>query len=299
MNNLITIKKVVKMKRATIIILTIIALGQLFGQTDNKGNPVFNSVSTSENSVGDFMLISNYYTLNNNIENRLSSVFVSENPTLDQIEMAAVNLPSDFFILTKKSKMVVMILLQNLPQREFMTIEMSNNRQKTFVCKLKGDITENRANEIMKENYDPSAKIEKNVLTFNGKNFEIISNKDIEEAVLALIKKEKLDKKKPSNIMLPSKSELQEFILSETKEGGKLDFFTEIKGKEFDGIQIKPGVFSTKQSVALYKWGRACFELGVNTVEDTYEIFAIFKGKPLNDRDKEYIKMGFYKEWEK
>jgi len=288
-----------KMKRVTIIILTILTLGQLFGQTDKNGNPVFNSVTTSEKEVGNFMLIFNYYTLENNIENKLSSVFVSENPTIEQIETAAISLQSDFFILTKKSKIVVLIILQNTPKREFMTVEMSNNRQKTFPCNLKGDITENRANEIIKENYDPAAKIENNVLTFNGKRFEIITNKEIEEAVLALIKKEKLDKKKPSNIMLPSKSGLQEFILSETKEGGKLDFFTEIKGKEFDGVQVKPGVFSTKQSVALYKWGRACFELGVNTVEDTFEIFAKFKGRTLNEREKDYIKKGFNKEWEK
>ena len=99
--------------------------------------------------------------------------------------------------------------------------------------------------------------------------------------------------------MMPSKKELKNYILTETKEGGKLDFFTEIKGKEFDGVQIKPGVFTTKQSIALYKWGRACYDIGVNTIEDVYEIFAEFKQKELNQRDKEYIKMGFEKEWEK
>jgi hypothetical protein len=58
-------------------------------------------------------------------------------------------------------------------------------------------------------------------------------------------------------------------------------------------------VFTTKQSVALYKWGRACFDIGVNTVEDAYGIFAEHQGKPVNAQDKEYIKAGFYKEWEK
>ena len=288
-----------RMKKVIITILTILTFGQSFGQTDKNGNPVFNSVSTSEKSFNDFLLISNYYTLKNNIENRVSFVFISETPTLDQIEKAAINLPSDFFILTKKNKMVVMIMLQNDPKREFMTIAMANNKQKTFSCKLKGEITENRANEILKENYDSTASIKNNILTFNNKEFQIITNKEIEEAILELIKKEKLDKIKPSKITLPSKEELQSYILSETKEGGKLDFFTEIKGKEYDGVQIKPGLFTTKQGIALYKWGRACFDIGVNTVEDTYDIFTKFKGKPLNDRDKEYIKMGFYKEWEK
>jgi len=287
------------MEKVAITILLILTLGQLFGQKDKNGNPILNSVSISEKPVGDCSLISNYYTIKNNIENRTSSAFISENPTLDQIEGAIINLPSDFFILTKESKIVVMIMQQDDPKREFMVIDMTNNKQTRFPCNLSAGITENRANEILKENYDSTAVIENDILTFNNKKFQIITNKEIEEAVLDLIKKEKLDKKKPSNITLRSKKELQEYVLSETKEGGKLDFFTEIKGKEFDGVQVKPRVFTTKLSIALYKWGRACYEIGVNTLEDTYEIFSEFKGRPLNNRETEYIKMGFYKEWEK
>ncbi len=287
------------MRIITLAFLTLLSLGQVFGQADKNGNPVFNSVSTNEKVIGDFVLISNYYTLKNNLENSQSSVFISEKPTLDQVEKAATNLASDFYILTKESKMVVMVMLQNNPKREFMTIVMNTNQQSNFPCNLKGDITENRANEIVKEKYDSTAFIKNDILNFNGKEFIIISNQKIEDAVWTLIKKEKLNKKKPSDIMLPSKTEINNYIISETREGGSLDFFTEIKGKEFDGVQIKPGVFTTKQSVALYKWGRACFEIGVNTVEDAYKIYSEFLGKPVNERDKEYIKSGFYKEWEK
>lgn len=287
------------MKKILGIILTTLLIGQSFAQTDKNGNPVFNSVSTQEKSYGDLLLISNYYTLQNNIDNQLSSVFISKTPTLNQIEDASINLASDFFILTKESKMVGMVMLQNDPKREFMIIEMKTNKQSIFPCKLVGDITENRANEIIKEKYDSTAVIENGYLKFNKKEFKIISNQEIEEAVWTLIKKEKLDKKKPSDIMLPSKEEIKTYIVSETMEGGQLDFFTEIKGKEYDGVQIKKGVFSTKQSVAFYQWGRACFDIGVNTIEDAYDIFKEFKGKPVSERDKEYIRMGFYKEWEK
>lgn len=287
------------MKRTVIIILTFLSLGHVFGQTDKNGNPVFNSVSTKEKVIDNFILISNYYTLKNNIENRHSSVFVSQQPTLDQIEKAAINLASDFFILTNESKMVVMVIMKNNPNREYLTIVMKTNQQSTYPCELSGDFTENRANEIVKEKYDSTSYIDNGILKFNGKEFKIILNQDIEEAVWSLIKKEKLDKKKPSDIMLASKNEMKAYILIETKEGGKLDFFTEIKGKEFDGVQIKPGVFTTKQSVALYKWGRACFDIGVNTIEDVYDIFAEFRQKEINQRDRDYIKMGFNKEWEK
>ena len=133
----------------------------------------------------------------------------------------------------------------------------------------------------------------------NDKSFKIITNASINKAVLSLIKKEKLGETKASDIKIPSQDELKEMILSETKKGGKLDYFTEIKGKEYDAIQIKPGVFSTKLGIALYKWGRATFENGVHTLEDSYKIFAKFKGRELNQREKEYIKLGFNKELEK
>jgi hypothetical protein len=287
------------MKKIIILILAILSIGTIFAQTDKNGSPIFNSVSTNEKTIDNFTLISNYYTLRNNIENKLSSVYVTEKPTLDQIENAAIHLVSDFYILTKESKMVVMVLLQNEPKRAFMTINMGTKEKEVFPCNLSGDITENRAEEIIKEKYDPNATIENGKLKFNGKEFIIIANQELEDAIWSLIKKEKLDKKKPSKIILPSKNELKNFILTESKEGGKLDFFTEIKGKEYDGVQIKPGVFTTKVSIALYQWGRACFDIGVNTIEDVYAIYSEFKQKELNQREKEYIKLGFEKDWEK
>ena len=75
-----------------------------------------------------------------------------------------------FFILTKDNKMVVMIMLQNSPQREFMTVVIKTNKQSYFSCILSGDITENRAKEIINEKYDTTAIIESGKLKFNGKD---------------------------------------------------------------------------------------------------------------------------------
>ncbi|MCA8830625.1 hypothetical protein [Hymenobacter pini] len=85
-------------------------------------------------------------------------------------------------------------------------------------------------------------------------------------------------------------------ILAETKPGGKLDFFTPIKGHEYDGVQIKPGVYSTLGHAAFYKWGKAVRGLGITDLEEAYAIFAEFKGQPISSRDKEYIKSGFLNE---
>ena len=51
------------MKRITLLLLSILTLTNAFGQTDNHGNPVFNSVLTSEETFDNFELTSNYYTI--------------------------------------------------------------------------------------------------------------------------------------------------------------------------------------------------------------------------------------------
>jgi hypothetical protein len=93
-----------------------------------------------------------------------------------------------------------------------------------------------------------------------------------------------------------SKKELRDDIIEQTKEGGKLDFFTPIKGHEYDGVEIKPKVYTTKRGVALMKWGSLTREMGVETLEDAYSIFAEFKKREINSLEKEYIKLGFNKE---
>lgn len=287
------------MKTFLQIIFLLLPLSQIFGQIDKNGNPVFISYSTGEQEFKGCTLISNYYTLQNNIENKLSAKFISEEPTNDDIEFAALNFESDFFILLKERRKVALIFFQIYPEKVFKTMITSSNSIRFYPCKLVGDISENRANEILEANYDSTATIAEGYLKFNGKEFKIMSNQEIEKAILDIIDKQKLNEREPSNQIIPTKEESKGYILDATKEGGRLDFFTEIKGHEYDGLQIKPGVITTKSQIALYKWGRACFDFGINTVEDTYEIFEVYKGKELNLKEKTAIKKGFYREWER
>jgi hypothetical protein len=280
-------------------VLFLLFASQVFSQTDKNGNPVFNSVTTDEETIGDFLLISSYYTLKNNIADKTSSVFISDSPTLDQVEQAATNLPSDFFMIRKDSAVLNMIMLMEKPARQYFVVNPATGKNEQFPCTLKGDITENRAREIVEENYDQKARIKGHYLYFNDKKLRIISNADIRKDVLALIEKQEFNKGQASNMKLLSNSEIKKLVLEESKDGGKLDFFTEIKGHEYDGIQVKPGVFSTKLGVALYKWGRANFELGVNTVKDALQLWEEHKGRPANQREESYITMGFKKELEK
>jgi hypothetical protein len=93
--------------------------------------------------------------------------------------------------------------------------------------------------------------------------------------------------------------DLKASIIKDSQEGGKLDFFTSIKGHEHEGRQIKPEVYVNGLEFALYNWGRSVKDLGVKTVEEAYDIYSEFKGQAASTRDKETIKLGFYKELDK
>ena len=272
---------------------------QGYCQKDQNGNPVFNSVSINEETIKDFKLLSNYYTLKNNIENKGSSVFISARPSPGESLEAAIILPSEFFIIIKGQSVINMIMFLNSPIRKYLVITPAIGKQQEFECSLKGEISENRAAEFIKEGYDPMARIEGNKLYSNNKVLNIISNKEIREDILALIETQSLADGDSSQIKMLSKEQLKAIVLAETKEGGKLDFFTEIKGREMEGVQIKQGIFTTRIGIALYKWGRANFELGVNTAEDALEFWTELKGRQPNKREETYIRKGFNKELEK
>lgn len=96
-----------------------------------------------------------------------------------------------------------------------------------------------------------------------------------------------------------SQSELRTYILKESKEGGELDFFTPIKGHEYDGIQVKPGIYETKLGLALYRWGKANYDTGIESLDEVYSIYSEYKERPINEKEKTYIKMGYGRELEK
>jgi hypothetical protein len=280
-------------------LLTILAISSAlscFGQT---GNPVFNSIPVGQDSLGECKLLANYYTLQNNIDNKTTSVYISDKPTIDEVAKSATNLPADFFILVRNNQILKLILINNYPEKWILVTTPGDFEPKKYKNPLKGDIAENRANELIKARYDSSAFISDGKLSFNGKRYRINTNQLIREVVIDLIEREHFDTVGPSAVTLLTKEELHKMILDQTKEGGRLDFFTPIKGREMQGIQIKPGVFDTRIGMALYKWGKTCFDMGVVDVDEAYAIFADFKGRPVNMREQSYIKLGFDKALEK
>src|SRR3954470_1199743 len=107
------------MKQVIALLFAISIYHNIHAQAKQSPKPQFFSVVTLEEPVGDYQLISNYYPLKDNIDNKASVVYVSDTPTLDEIEKAAINLPSDFFIVSRNKVGQNKVMLINKPVRNY------------------------------------------------------------------------------------------------------------------------------------------------------------------------------------
>ncbi|MFY7815589.1 MAG: hypothetical protein ACOVRK_10445, partial [Chryseobacterium taeanense] len=96
-----------KIKSIITILLFLISI-ESFSQTDKNGNPIFNSLKIESIVYENIEIISNYYTIENNIDNKSSSVFIQENPTSEDYINFSTKLPSYFFIIVDKGNVLGM-----------------------------------------------------------------------------------------------------------------------------------------------------------------------------------------------
>lgn len=213
------------MKKITLIILTVIALTNAFGQTDKHGNPVFNNELISEEKLDGFELTSSYYTIGNNISNKGSSVYVSDNPTLNDYLKFARDLPSNFFIVHQgQSVMVMMMVIQKNEDSKttlsYNIVNPNNGKSMQAPCNVWGEISEKRADELLKLKVDTAAKIidlpnNGKGLLFNGIAYRIQPYDKLKAEVIEIAKQLTT----PEEVI----KDPIEYIKKETI-GGKLDF---------------------------------------------------------------------------
>ena len=90
-------------------------------------------------------------------------------------------------------------------------------------------------------------------------------------------------------------------ILTASKDGGKLDFWTPIKGHEFDGEVIEKGetpdknVIATKKEIAIMEWAFTLSKLGITNRADIVSLFEELKGRKVNSEDEYCIDYGIKK----
>ncbi|QJD94978.1 hypothetical protein HH214_03320 [Mucilaginibacter robiniae] len=157
----------------------------------------FTSVSSlnfmvkSTQEIQGYMLTDHYYTLNNNINNSASAAYIAPKPLLNAIEQAALTLPSDSFTVAKNQQVLLTIKLVMAPQKAFIINNLTTGQQQTIDCNLKGDITANRAIEIVSNNYEKNkASLVDSYLYFNHKKIPVIENAAIQAEVMKLAEAE-------------------------------------------------------------------------------------------------------------
>ena len=186
------------MKKIVLFLLIVIKLSNAFGQTDKHGNPIFNSEPISEENFDIFELTSSYYTINNNISNKGSSVYVSDKPTSAEYLKFARELPSNFFIVHRgESVMVMIMLMQKIKGSNtnlfYNIVNPNNGKIAQIPCTVFGEISEKRADELLKIEVDMAAKIiglpnNGKGLLFNGIVYRIQPYERLKAEVIAIAK---------------------------------------------------------------------------------------------------------------
>lgn len=73
-------------------------------KTDAQGQPLLNAVPVADTVATDFSVVANYYTIQGNIDEPASSVFMSEAPSLDDYDRFARAIPSYAFVVVAEDE---------------------------------------------------------------------------------------------------------------------------------------------------------------------------------------------------
>jgi hypothetical protein len=156
-----------------------------FSQPGHESEPGFKTVYEDSISIKGYTLMAAYYPLKDNFKNK--------QPTIQQVTMVLTYGAADCIILSRKGEVIKSIMLLDYPRKQFLVMNPLDKNSGPlptafYPNPLQGDIGENRADELVKSGWDAAAKIETGKLTFNNKQYTIIPNSAIEQAVIQLIR---------------------------------------------------------------------------------------------------------------
>jgi len=129
-----------------------------------------------------------YISLDKNINNAASSYYVSKKPQLPEIIQAALTMPSDSFTVAKGPDLLYTIKFTPDAGGQFLVRNVKTGASRTVKCDCPGQISANRAIEIVSNSYQKSgASLVNDVLTFNKRTYPVISNAKIRKEIEKLI----------------------------------------------------------------------------------------------------------------
>lgn len=284
------------MKKSFLFFLIIFALTKLYGQTDKNGNPIFNSELISEEKFDNFELTSAYYNIKENITNKKSSVYISDNPTLENYLKFSRDLPAIFFIAHKGQAVICMVMLLQKNDNEKTTltyniVNPNNNKSIQVPCTVWGEINEKRVEELLKLKVDTSSRVMNlpnngKGLLFNGITYRIQSFEKVKAEVIEIINQIAVDKKQTAEIKDP-----EDYIKKETI-GGKLDF-NKVLEKETTPFFLDDGIAYSKKDFAIYLWGKKVKTLGISSAKKASKLWEEIYNRELTSPEKRALEKGF------
>lgn len=169
-----------------------------FGQAaDTISKPTFNNKLITDEIVDDFELLTKYYTIENNISNKNSTVYVTEKPTLTEYLQFAVKQPSYFFVIHKGAAVKLEITLiqkkeGNVTTFNYVIVNPSTGKRLEVPSHVLGQISEGRVQELEKLRLDKTSKIMDlstgKGYSFNGINLTVQSFNQVKEEMLGLVR---------------------------------------------------------------------------------------------------------------
>lgn len=284
------------MKKLGLFFLTIFTLTSVLGQTDKNGNPIFNSDLISEEKFDNFELTSSYYNIKENISNKKSSVYVSDNPTVDEYIKFSRDLPATFFIAHKGQTVICMIMLlqKNDNGKTTLTYNIINpNTKKSFQvpCNVWGEINEKRADELLKLKVDTSSSVidlpnNGKGLLFNGIAYRIQPFHKLKAEIIELVNQIADNEKQTEEIKDP-----EEYIKKETI-GGKLDFNKALESEK-QSMFMYDGIIYNKKDFAIYLWGRKVKMLGIGSSKKATKLWEEINNRELTSPENKALEKGF------
>jgi len=279
-------------KQIAIILLAIFIQISAYGQTDKNGNPVFNSELISEEKLDSFELTSSYYTIDNNISNAGSSVYVSDKPTLTEYLKFARDLPSNVFIIHQGKRVLIMIMLMQKNEDSKTTLSYNivnpnNGKSMQAPCNVWGEISERRSDELLKLKVDPTAKIidlpnRGKGIQFDGIVYRIQPYDKLKAEIIEIAKQ-----------LTTPEEEIKdpiEYIKKETI-GGKLDF-NKVLEKETQSLFLYDGVAYNKKDFAIYLWGKKVKMLGISSSKEAVRLWEEINSSTLTEPEEKALVSG-------
>ena len=281
------------MRLLTLCILLAASLGGQ-AQQQTYEQPVFVSIELSEIALclDGFSITTGYYTIDNNIDNRHSSAYISDHPTVDEYIYFARHQPSYYFLVHRQREVMKMIVLQqrvieNRSTFFYVVIDPASGQRTKVPSRLSGELTALRAQELTVGHTDSEGHLDQKAAAtcfFNNASYPVVPLAAVHQEVISIA--QQIAGKNQSQ-----EEELEQYIRAETN-GGSLDFGVAL-AKEPQQYFAREGEVYDKAKFSVLLWGGAVRMLGLRSLEGAMMLWEEIQQRPLTPQEQKALQQGF------